>query len=60
MRLRIGTPALASRGFVGQDFAEIADLIAEALKPSFDDGMAAELHARVAALTSSRPLYPHL
>ncbi|CAM5637595.1 Aminomethyltransferase [Streptomyces violaceorubidus] len=32
--LRIGTPALATRGFTAEDFAEVADVIAEALKPS--------------------------
>ncbi|MFD7889116.1 serine hydroxymethyltransferase, partial [Streptomyces albidoflavus] len=31
--LRIGTPALATRGFQAEDFAEVADIIAEALKP---------------------------
>ena len=31
--LRIGTPALATRGFGAEDFREVADIIAEALKP---------------------------
>jgi glycine hydroxymethyltransferase len=30
--LRIGTPALATRGFTAEDFAEVADVIAETLK----------------------------
>ena len=30
--LRIGTPALATRGFTAEDFAEVADVIAEALQ----------------------------
>ena len=30
--LRIGTPALATRGFTAEDFTEVADVIAEALK----------------------------
>ncbi|MFJ9558158.1 serine hydroxymethyltransferase [Nocardiopsis sp. NPDC101807] len=55
--LRIGTPALATRGFGDEDFAEVADVIAEALKPEFD---ADALHGRVRALTAKYPLYPNL
>src|SRR5262245_3709042 len=38
--VRIGTPALASRGFGTEEFAEVADIIAEALQPSLDEGRA--------------------
>jgi glycine hydroxymethyltransferase len=55
--LRIGTPALATRGFQAEDFAEVADVIAEALKPSYD---AEALKARVKALADKHPLYPGL
>lgn len=55
--LRIGTPALATRGFDEGDFAEVADVIAEALKPEFDE---AALRDRVSALAAKRPLYPNL
>ncbi|MCP9944508.1 serine hydroxymethyltransferase [Streptomyces somaliensis] len=55
--LRIGTPALATRGFRAEDFAEVADVIAEALKPSYD---ADALEARVTALAAKHPLYPGL
>ncbi|WP_328828680.1 serine hydroxymethyltransferase [Streptomyces sp. NBC_00252] len=55
--LRIGTPALATRGFTTEDFAEVADVIAETLKPSFD---VAGLKARVTALAEKYPLYPGL
>ncbi|MGW1836272.1 serine hydroxymethyltransferase [Streptomyces sp. BBFR2] len=55
--LRIGTPALATRGFDADDFREVADIIAEALKPSYD---AESLKARVAALAAKHPLYPSL
>ncbi|URM89539.1 serine hydroxymethyltransferase [Streptomyces sp. MRC013] len=55
--LRVGTPALATRGFGAEDFAEVADVIAEALKPSYD---ADALKARVAALAAKHPLYPGL
>ncbi|MEV0528987.1 serine hydroxymethyltransferase [Streptomyces sp. NPDC050439] len=55
--LRIGTPALATRGFQEDDFREVADIIAEALKPGFD---AESLKARVSALAEKHPLYPNL
>ncbi len=57
--LRIGTPALATRGFDAKDFAEVADIIGTTLVQgasgaSVDvDG----LRARVKALTDARPLY---
>jgi glycine hydroxymethyltransferase len=55
--LRIGTPALATRGFTAADFAEVADIIALALQPSAADlGLA----ARVRALADAHPLYPDL
>ncbi|MCC3771189.1 serine hydroxymethyltransferase [Streptomyces sp. UNOC14_S4] len=55
--LRIGTPALATRGFQAEDFREVADIIAEALKPSYD---VESLRARVTALADKFPLYPGL
>jgi glycine hydroxymethyltransferase len=41
--LRIGTPALATRGFGVDDFVEVSDVIAQALQPSFDDAVGADL-----------------
>jgi len=58
--VRIGTPALAARGFGAEEFTEVADIIAATLLPSFDDGAAAELRARVSTLTGRFPLYPSL
>jgi glycine hydroxymethyltransferase len=60
--LRIGTPALATRGFTAEDFAEVADVIAETLKaPSpFGEADVAALKARVTALAEKYPLYPGL
>ncbi|MGR0221014.1 serine hydroxymethyltransferase [Agromyces sp. ZXT2-6] len=55
--LRIGTPALATRGFGDAEFAEVADIIALALQPSAD---VAGLRSRVEALTEAFPLYPGL
>ncbi|MFC9326444.1 serine hydroxymethyltransferase [Kitasatospora sp. NPDC057015] len=58
--LRIGTPALATRGFQAEDFREVADVIAETLLPTFDEAKAAALKARVSALAAKYPLYPNL
>ncbi|QCU78704.1 serine hydroxymethyltransferase [Citricoccus sp. SGAir0253] len=55
--LRIGTPALATRGFGATEFAEVADIIATALKPSPD---ADALKARVQRLAEDFPLYDGL
>ncbi|SPF06552.1 serine hydroxymethyltransferase [Streptomyces sp. MA5143a] len=55
--LRIGTPALATRGFTAADFTEVADIIAETLKPTHDTEA---LKARVKTLTAKHPLYPTL
>jgi glycine hydroxymethyltransferase len=55
--LRIGTAALATRGFDDAEFVEVADIIANALMPNPD--IAAQ-RARVATLTEAFPLYPGL
>ena len=47
--LRIGTPALATRGLQTEDFAEVGRIIAAALQPDFD-GRRAELTERVQAI----------
>ncbi|MCB4208574.1 serine hydroxymethyltransferase [Arthrobacter sp. UM1] len=57
--LRIGTPALATRGFQAEDFAEVADIIAELLVAG--EGADIEgLASRVSALAQKHPLYPDL
>ncbi|WP_025777882.1 serine hydroxymethyltransferase [Brevibacterium sp. VCM10] len=55
--LRIGTPALATRGFGDTEFTEVADVIAEALKPGAD---VEALAARVKKLSDDFPLYEGL
>lgn len=55
--LRIGTPALATRGFGDEEFTEVADVIATALRPNPD---IAALRARVKTLADAFPLYPGL
>ncbi|MFW3170930.1 serine hydroxymethyltransferase [Geodermatophilus sp. CPCC 206100] len=58
--VRIGTPALAARGFGLDDFTEVADVIAAALRPSTGDEQLAGLRARVTRLADRHPLYPDL
>ena len=58
--LRIGTPALATRGFDGSGFEEVADIIAAALSEELDIPRTAELRSRVENLAAKYPLYPHL
>jgi glycine hydroxymethyltransferase len=58
--LRIGTPALATRGFDVDEFREIGRVIGEALTGSFGDADKAELSERTRALAERFPLYPHL
>ncbi|MDQ1287599.1 MAG: glycine hydroxymethyltransferase [Actinomycetota bacterium] len=55
--LRIGTPALATRGFGDEQFAEVADVIALALQPGADLD---KLRSRVERLAADFPLYDGL
>jgi glycine hydroxymethyltransferase len=57
--LRIGTPALATRGLQTGDFTEVGKIIASALQPDFD-ARRGELAERVAAIVERYPLYEHL
>jgi glycine hydroxymethyltransferase len=57
--LRIGTPALTTRGLVEEDMREIASVIATALGPDFDSEKDA-LSDRTAALMDRHPLYQQL
>jgi glycine hydroxymethyltransferase len=58
--LRIGTPALATRGVQLEDFVEIGKIIGEALQPDDFDARRAELAARAAAIAERYPLYASL
>ncbi|MDQ3741331.1 MAG: serine hydroxymethyltransferase [Actinomycetota bacterium] len=57
--LRVGTPALATRGLVAEDFREVGEIIATALTPEFE-ARRGELSERVAAIAERHPLYAHL
>ena len=58
--LRIGTPALATRGFTVDDFRQVGSVIADALTGDFDSSARSELAERTRALAERYPLYPHL
>ena len=58
--LRIGTSALATRGFGVDDFREVGKVIGEALSGDFSEGAKAELSERTRALAERYPLYPQL
>jgi glycine hydroxymethyltransferase len=57
--LRIGTPALATRGLLLDDFSEVGRILAIALTPEFQ-GRAGELAERVDAVVERYPLYQEL
>jgi glycine hydroxymethyltransferase len=58
--LRIGTPALATRGFGLDEFVEVGRTIAEALTGAWSDELRAELTERNRSLAERHPLYPQL
>ena len=74
--VRIGTPALTSRGFDRDDFDRVAELIVDVLsatspnaapsggaskaKYTIADGVADKTHSAAAELLNARPLYPGL
>jgi len=55
--VRIGTPALATRGFDDAEFTEVSDIIAHSLMPSPD---LSALRQRVSDLAERFPLYAEL
>jgi len=57
--LRIGTPALATRGLQEEDFDEVGQILAVALSPEYES-RAPELAERVGAIVERYPLYEGL
>ena len=55
--VRIGTPAVTSRGFKEAEMKEIASIIAKLLKNHENEEVLKEAKERVATLTSNFPLY---
>jgi glycine hydroxymethyltransferase len=58
--LRLGSPAMTTRGMGEAEFVEIANIIADRLLSPEDDTVAANCLSRIAALCDRFPLYPHL
>ncbi len=58
--LRIGTPALATRGLQSEDFAEVGQIIAQALLATDFAALAPGLAERVQAIVARYPLYESL
>jgi glycine hydroxymethyltransferase len=58
--LRIGTPALTTRGMAESQMAQIADWIGEVLAAPGDEGRIARVRARVVELCEAFPLYAEL
>ncbi len=56
--IRIGTPAITTRGMAEPEMDLIADYIARVLASPEDDGVAAMVRAEVEALCRKFPLYP--
>ena len=57
--VRIGTPAVTTQGMKEPEMAEIASLIAEALRNRADRAAVAAVKAKVAALCGRFPVYPN-
>ncbi|MBD1823272.1 serine hydroxymethyltransferase [Cyanobacteria bacterium FACHB-DQ100] len=58
--LRLGSPAMTTRGMGTAEFTEIANIIADRLLSPEDESVAQDCRRRVAALCDRFPLYPHL
>ncbi len=58
--VRIGTPAVTSRGFNQESMKEVAAIIALTLKNPQDEAKKEEARTRIAALCEKFPLYPDM
>jgi len=58
--LRLGSPAMTTRGMEQAEFIEIGNIIADRLTYPEDETVASECRRRVAQLCDRFPLYPHL
>lgn len=55
--IRLGTPAITSRGFDQTDCAKVAELIIQVLENPTDDQVLASVKNQVQALTDAHPIY---
>ncbi len=58
--LRLGSPAMTTRGMGTAEFTEIGNIIADRLLNAENESVAEECRQRVANLCRRFPLYPHL
>ena len=58
--LRVGSPALATRGLQDDDFREVGEIMATALTADWNDSLRGELSDRVRAIADRYPLYPQM
>ncbi len=58
--LRLGSPAMTTRGMGTTEFTEIANIIADRLLAPTDELVATNCRQRIAVLCERFPLYPHL
>lgn len=58
--IRLGSPAMTTRGLKEVDFTEIANIIADRLLNPDDEAVKQDCIGRVADLCEKFPLYPHL
>lgn len=58
--IRLGSPALTTRGLKESDFVELAAIIAEVVKAPEDENVKKDAAARVHTLCAKYPLYPEL
>ena len=58
--LRLGAPAMTTRGMGTTEFTEIANIIADRLLSPEDDTVAKDCIRRIGNLCEGFPLYPHL
>ena len=58
--LRLGSPAMTTRGMGQAEFTEIANIIADHLLNPDDEEVSQDCRRRVALLCDRFPLYPHL
>lgn len=58
--LRLGSPAMTTRGMGAAEFVEIANIIADCLTNPESNSVADDCRRRVATLCARFPLYPHI
>jgi glycine hydroxymethyltransferase len=58
--IRVGTPAMTTRGFTESDFKLVGQLLGKTIKGRNDESVLNEVRATVKELTDKYPLYPGL